>query len=49
MFLWGVDASNKESFEFHKRFGFEEIGTLKKVGFKSNKWLDLTFLQLFLK
>ncbi len=45
----GVDSSNEKSFEFHKKFGFEEIGTFKEVGFKFNKWLDLRFLQLFLK
>ena len=45
----GVDGSNKGSFEFHKKFGFEEIGTFKEVGFKFAKWLDLRFLQLFLK
>ena len=44
----GVDASNQGSIEFHKKFGFSEIGTFKEVGFKFNKWLDLVFLQLFL-
>lgn len=45
----GVDGSNESSFEFHKKFGFQEIGVFKEVGFKFNKWLDLRFLQLFLK
>ncbi|PRX53676.1 GNAT family N-acetyltransferase [Flagellimonas meridianipacifica] len=45
----GVDGSNEKSFEFHKNFGFEEIGTFKEIGFKFDKWLDLRFLQLFLK
>ncbi|MBO0321675.1 N-acetyltransferase [Muricauda sp. CAU 1633] len=45
----GVDASNKGSFEFHKKFGFQEIGTFKEVGYKFDKWLDLIFMQLFLK
>ena len=44
----GVDGSNEGSFEFHKRFGFEEIGTFKQVGYKFDQWLDLRFLQLFL-
>lgn len=44
----GIDATNKGSFEFHIKFGFTEIGTIKEVGFKFNKWLDLTFMQLFL-
>lgn len=45
----GVDASNKSSIEFHRKFGFKEVGTLKEVGFKFDKWLDLLFLQLLLK
>jgi phosphinothricin acetyltransferase len=44
----GIDSSNNGSFEFHKKFGFEEIGTFREVGFKFGKWLDLHFLQLFL-
>ncbi|MCM5662138.1 GNAT family N-acetyltransferase [Galbibacter mesophilus] len=45
----GVDGSNDRSFEFHKKFGFKEIGTFKEVGYKFDKWLDLRFLQLFLE
>jgi phosphinothricin acetyltransferase len=45
----GVDASNERSIEFHKKFGFKEIGTFKEVGFKFDRWLDLLFLQLLLK
>ena len=45
----GIDGSNEASFEFHKRFGFKEIGTFKEVGFKFDQWLDLRFLQLLLK
>jgi len=41
----GIDGSN----EGNKKFGFKEIGTFKEVGFKFDKWLDLRFLQLFLK
>lgn len=44
----GVDASNKGSYEFHKKFGFQEIGTFKEVGYKFDQWLDLIFMQLFL-
>lgn len=45
----GVDASNEGSCEFHKKFGFEEIGTFRQVGYKFDQWLDLRFLQLMLK
>ncbi len=44
----GLDASNRGSFEFHKKHGFKEVGTFKEVGFKFDKWLDLTFMQLYL-
>jgi phosphinothricin acetyltransferase len=44
----GVDASNKGSYGFHKKFGFQEIGTFKEVGYKFDRWLDLVFMQLFL-
>ncbi|WP_234369123.1 GNAT family N-acetyltransferase [Brumimicrobium mesophilum] len=45
----GVDASNNGSIEFHKKFGFKEVGTFKEAGFKFDNWLDLLFLQLLLK
>lgn len=44
----GIDASNKGSIEFHKKFGFTEVGFFKEVGYKFDKWLDLIFLQLML-
>ncbi|MBC6999463.1 GNAT family N-acetyltransferase [Cytophaga sp. FL35] len=44
--LAGVDASNTASVAFHKKFGFKEVGIFKQVGYKFDKWLDLTFLQL---
>ncbi|MEH0155426.1 N-acetyltransferase family protein [Limibacter armeniacum] len=44
----GVDGSNKGSVEFHKKFGFTEVGHIKEVGYKFDKWLDLVFLQLIL-
>ncbi|MEZ4811549.1 MAG: N-acetyltransferase family protein [Allomuricauda sp.] len=44
----GVDGSNKGSYDFHKKFGFQEIGTFKEIGYKFDRWLDLIFMQLFL-
>ncbi|RZJ31646.1 MAG: N-acetyltransferase family protein [Flavobacterium sp.] len=41
-----IDAANTGSIAFHKQFGFIEIGTLKEVGFKFGRWLDVAFLQL---
>ncbi|MBL0012359.1 MAG: N-acetyltransferase [Flavobacterium sp.] len=47
--IGGIDAENTGSIEFHKKFGFEETGVIKEVGFKFGKWLDLQFMQLLLK
>lgn len=44
-----IDASNSGSIEFHKKFGFKETGVLKEVGYKFDKWLDVSLMQLFLK
>jgi len=43
-----VDSSNKGSVEFHRKFGFEAVGTFKEVGFKFDRWLDAVFMQLIL-
>jgi phosphinothricin acetyltransferase len=47
--IGGIDADNKGSIEFHKKFGFTETGTIKEAGFKFDRWLDVTFMQLMLK
>jgi len=44
----GIDSSNQGSVEFHRKFGFEEVGTFSEVGFKFDKWLDVVFMQLML-
>lgn len=44
----GIDSSNMGSVEFHRKFGFEVIGTFKEVGFKFDKWLNVVFMQLIL-
>ena len=44
----GIDADNQNSFNFHKKLGFREVGKFKEVGFKFDRWLDLVFLQLML-
>lgn len=43
-----IDATNKASIALHQKFGFEEVGTFKQVGFKFDRWLDATFMQLTL-
>jgi len=44
----GIVADNEASIALHKQFGFIEVAYFKQVGFKFNKWLDLTFMQLML-
>ncbi len=41
----GVDAANTGSIRFHERLGFEQVGRLREVGWKFDRWLDLVFLQ----
>ncbi|HEY0299507.1 MAG TPA: GNAT family N-acetyltransferase [Arachidicoccus sp.] len=44
----GIDAENYFSIDFHKKFGFEQVGYLKQVGYKFGRWLDLIFLEKIL-
>jgi L-amino acid N-acyltransferase len=44
----GIDATNEASLRLHKTFGFVEVAKFREVGWKFNRWLDLTFLQLIL-
>jgi phosphinothricin acetyltransferase len=41
----GIDAANAGSIRFHERLGFEQVGTLREVGTKFGRWLDLVFMQ----
>ena len=47
--IGGIDAGNKESIAFHKKFGFVECGIITEAAFKFDKWLDLLFMQLILR
>lgn len=44
----GIDSVNEASKRLHTKFGFEFCGTIKQVGYKFDKWLDLEFYQLLL-
>ena len=44
----GIDAANPASLRLHERLGFERAGTLREVGTKVGRWLDLVFMQRFL-
>ena len=39
------DSSNAASVQLHRKFGFEQTGTLKDVGYKFGRWLDVVLLQ----
>jgi phosphinothricin acetyltransferase len=45
----GIDSSNSGSVEFHRKFGFEAVGTFREVGYKFDRWLNVTFMQLLLQ
>lgn len=42
----GIDAENEKSIALHQNYGFVHAGTIKKSGYKFNRWLDLAFYQL---
>jgi phosphinothricin acetyltransferase len=43
-----IDAENTNSIDFHKKFGFEEVGFIKESGFKFNRWLHSVIVQKML-
>jgi phosphinothricin acetyltransferase len=46
--IGAIDAANQASRVLHERLGFTHCGTLRQVGFKFGRWLDLSFYQLIL-
>ena len=38
-------SKNLASIKIHKNNGFKYIGTLSKVGYKKNKWIDSVYMQ----
>jgi L-amino acid N-acyltransferase YncA len=45
----GVDSENTASLRFLERSGFERVGHLREVGYKFERFLDLIFLQYWIK
>ncbi len=41
-----IALPNSASVALHERFGFENVGTLKAVGRKFDRWIDVGFWQL---
>ncbi len=44
-----IDSQNTASVELHKRLGFIHASTMRQIGFKFGRWLDVDFYQLILK
>ena len=45
----GIDSQNAVSIALHRALGFQHAGTIRQVGFKFGRWLDLDLYQLILK
>ena len=43
-----IEAGNAGSIRLHERLGFEVCGTVRQVGTKYGRWLDITIMQLVL-
>ena len=43
-----IAGDNKASMRLHQGFGFKYIGSLKEVGFKFNKYIDVHIMQIIL-
>ena len=43
-----IDADQAASIRVHAKHGFAEVGRLKELGFKFNRWLDVVYMQLML-
>lgn len=40
-----ITEENANSIRFHEKFGYKKVGTFQKVGYKFNRWLDVTWMQ----
>jgi L-amino acid N-acyltransferase YncA len=47
--LAAVALPNPASIALHRACGFEEIGTMREVGHKHDRWIDVTWLQKMLR
>ena len=43
-----IDATNAASIGLHRQLGFTQSGTVREVGFKFGRWLDVDYWQIIL-
>lgn len=43
-----IAADSVESIHLHAKFGFSNVGTLREVGYKFDRWLDVVIMQILL-
>jgi phosphinothricin acetyltransferase len=41
-----ICSEQKQSIEFHEKFGFKKVGYLENIAFKFNRWLSVVIMQL---
>lgn len=46
--IGGIALPNEASVRLHRKFGFVEVAHFKEVGFKFNRWIDVTYWQVLL-
>jgi L-amino acid N-acyltransferase YncA len=46
--IGGVALPNEASLRLHEKFGFKKVAQFNEVGFKFNRWIDVTYWQLIL-
>lgn len=46
--IGGVALPNDASLRLHAKFGFEKVAHFKQVGFKFDRWIDVSYWQLLL-
>lgn len=44
----GIAGENPASMRLHERMGFEVVGTEREVGYKFERWVDVTWMQKML-
>ena len=44
-----ISGQNEASIHLHQKYGFEHIGTMKEVGYKFNRYIDVHLMQLLFK